>query len=211
MRVDWSDPTRAITPTLDGAVLTVLAGVTEPLTGREVHRRARRGSAMGVYRVLGRLEEQGVVVGVDAAPARLYRLNRDHVAAEVAVILLNLRSRLFDRIRQDLASWQVAPASATLFGSVARGDGDTDSDVDVLLVRPTGIADDSEPWATAVFELGQKIRRWTGNDASLLQVDIAEVEDMVARSAPIVESLNQDAVELAGTPIRELLGPWRPA
>lgn len=209
--MDWTDPTRAITPTLDGAVLTVLAGVTEPLTGREVHRRARRGSAMGVYRVLGRLEEQGLVVGADAAPARLYQLNRDHVAAEVAVILRDLRSRLFDRIRQDLASWQVTPVTAALFGSVARGDGGTDSDVDLLLVRPDGIADDSEPWATSVFELGQKIRRWTGNDASMLQADTAEVGDMVARRAPIVESLTQDAIDLAGTPIRELLGPWRAA
>lgn len=209
--MDWTDPTRAITPTLDGAVLTVLAGVTEPLTGREVHRRARRGSAMGVYRVLGRLEEQGLVVGVDAPPARLYQLNRDHVAAEVAVIMRDLRSRLFDRIRQNLASWQVAPVSAALFGSVARGHGDTDSDVDLLLVRPDGIADESEPWASSAFDLGQKIRRWTGNDASILQADTAEVGDMVARGAPIVESLTQDAIDLAGTPIRELLGPWRAA
>lgn len=209
--MDWTDPTRAITPTLDGAVLTVLAGVTEPLTGREVHRRARRGSAMGVSRVLGRLEVQGLVVGVAASPARLYQLNRDHVAAEVAFILRDLRSRLFDRIHQDLASWQVAPVSAALFGSVARGDGGTDSDVDLLLVRPDGIADDSEPWATSVFELGHKIRRWTGNDASMLQADPAEIADMVVRSAPIVESLTRDAIDLAGTPIRELLGPWRAA
>jgi predicted nucleotidyltransferase len=209
--VDWTDPTRAVTPTLDGAVLTVLAGVTEPLTGREVHRRARRGSAMGVHRVLGRLAEQGLVLAVDAAPARLYQLNRDHVAADIAVLLLNLRTRLFDRLRQDLATWQVAPVSATLFGSVARGDGDTDSDVDLLLVRPPGVADDSEPWATAVFEIGQKIRRWTGNDASVLQVDVAEVKDLVTRGAPIVESLNRDGIDLGGTPIRELLGSWRSA
>lgn len=209
--MDWTDPTQAITPTLDGAVLTVLAGVTEPLTGREVHRRSRRGSAMGVSRVLGRLERQGLVVGVEAGAARLYRLNREHVAAEVALILRDLRSRLLDRIREDLASWEVAPVSAALFGSVARGDGDTGSDVDLLLVRPEGIGDDFEPWATSVFELGQKIRRWTGNDASVLQVDPGEVTDMVVRTAPIVESLTQDAVDLAGTPIRELLGPWRAA
>ena len=209
--MDWTDPTRAITPTLDGAVLTVLAGVTEPLTGREVHRRARRGSAMGVSRVLGRLEEQGLVIGAAAAPARLYRLNRDHVAADVAVILRDLRSRRFGRIREDFSSWPVAPVSAVLFGSVARGDGDTDSDVDLLLVRAEGVADDSEPWATSVFELGQKIRRWCGNNASMLQADTAEISDMVARRAPIVESLTRDAIDLAGTPIRALLETRRPA
>jgi predicted nucleotidyltransferase len=206
--MDWTDPTRAVMPTLDGAVLTVLAGVTEPLTGREVHRRARRGSAMGVYRALGRLEEQGLVVGSDAAPARLYRLNRDHVAADVAVLLRDLRTRLFDRIREELSSWPVAPVSTALFGSVARGDGNADSDVDVLLVRPDGVADDSEPWATAVFELCQQIRRWTGNDASALQADTSELIGMVARGAPIVESLTEDAIDLAGVPIRDLLSTW---
>lgn len=171
----------------------MLAGVTESLTGREVHRRAWRGSAMGVSRALGRLEEQGLVIGIDAGPARLYQLNRDHVAAEAALILRDLRGRLFERIRQDLAAWQVGPVSAALFGSVARGDGDTASDVDLLLVRPDGGGDDSEPWATSVFELSQKIQRWTSNDASALQADAEEIRGMVARGAPVVDSLAPDA------------------
>ena len=74
-------------------------------------------------------------------------------------------------------------------------------------MQPDGVAEDSEPWATSVFELGQKVRDWTGNDASMLQANATEVADMVARRAPIVESLTQDAIELAGIPIRELLGP----
>ena len=203
--MDWTDPTQAMVPSLDGAVLAVLAGVTEPLTGREVHRRSRRGSSMGVYRVLVRLEEQGLVEGFDAAPARLYRLNREHVAADAVLALSDLRTRLFQRLREDLAAWSVPPVSAALFGSVARGEGTTDSDVDILLVRADEVADDAEPWAGAVFELGQKVRRWTGNEASLLQVARSEVAEMVARRPPVVESLTEDAIDLAGTPIRDLL------
>lgn len=206
--MDWTDPTRAIAPTLDGTVLAVLAGVTEPLTGREVHRRARRGSAMGISRALGRLEAQGVVVAADVPPSRLYRLNRDHLAADVAVILRDLRTRLFDRIGADLATWPDPPVSAALFGSVARGDGSTDSDVDLLLIRPDGLTDDSDPWATSVFELGQQLRRWTGNEPSVLQADTAELRDMVTRQAPVVVSLKRDAIDLAGVPIREILGSW---
>src|SRR4051794_13995076 len=101
---------------------------------------------MGVYRVLVRLEEQGLVHGSDAGPARLYLLNREHVAAEVAVALSSLRSRLFARIRSDLESWEIRPVSAALFGSVARGDGDVNSDNDLLLVRPDGVEDDDERW-----------------------------------------------------------------
>ncbi len=203
--MDWSDPTVAAVPSLDGTVLAVLAGVDEALTGRDVHRRARRGSAMGVYRALIRLEEQGVVDVVEASPSRLYRLNREHVAAPVALCLVNLRGMVFARIREDIGSWLAQPLCAAVFGSAARGDGDADSDVDVLLVRPDGVADDEEPWATQVAELAGKIRRWCGNPASLLQVGFADVEEMLARQEPVVDSLMADAIDVAGTPIRELL------
>lgn len=102
--MDWSDPTMSVVPSLDSAVLAVLAGVDEALTGREVHRRARRGSAMGVYRALVRLEEQGVVDAVEASPSRLYRLNREHVAAPVALALVNLRGLMFVGISRDAAA-----------------------------------------------------------------------------------------------------------
>lgn len=203
--MDWSDPTTAVVPSLDGAVLAVLAGVDEALTGREVHRRARRGSAMGVYRALIRLEEQGVVDVVEAAPSRLYRLNRKHVAAPVALALVNLRGLMFTRIRENLASWLVQPVCAAVFGSVARGDGGVGSDVDVLLVRPDSVADDEEPWATQVDELAGEILRWCGNHASMLQVSIADVDDLMTRQEPVIDSLMSDAIDVAGTPIRELL------
>lgn len=203
--MDWSDPTMTVVPSLDGAVLAVLAGVDEALTGREVHRRARRGSAMGVYRALIRLEKQGVVDAVEAAPSRLYRLNREHVAAPVALALVNLRGLMFARIREDLAAWLVQPVCAAVFGSVARGDGGVGSDVDVLLVRPDSVADDEEPWATQVDELARRILRWCGNPASMLQMSIADVDDLISRQEPVVDSLMSDAIDVAGTPIRELL------
>lgn len=207
--MDWSDPTVAVVPSLDGAVLAVLAGVDEALTGREAHRRTRRGSAMGVYRALIRLEAQGVVDAVEASPSRLYRLNREHVAAPVAVALVNLRGLVFARIREDLESWLVQPVCAAVFGSAARGDGDLDSDVDVLLVRPDGVADDEEPWATQVDDLAGKIRRWCGNPGSMLQMSMVDVDGMLSRQEPVVDSLMADAVDVAGTPIRELLAVRR--
>lgn len=155
--------------------------------------------------LLVRLEEQGLVTGVAAGPSRLYQLNREHVAGEVAVALAGLRTRFFARVRDDFAAWPVAPVSAALFGSVARGEADTASDIDLLLVRPNDVADDSEPWGTSVFALAEKVLRWTGNDASMLQVTVAELGDMLAKRAPVIDSLTLDAIDLAGAPIRELL------
>lgn len=74
-------------------------------------------------------------------------------------------------------------------------------------MRPDDVVDDDDPWAADVFGLAQQIRRWTGNEASMLQVDQGEIREMVARQAPMVESLTRDAVDLVGIPIRTLLVP----
>ena len=43
-----SDPTRALTPTLDGPVLSVLARAGRPLTVGEIAQQAARGSEIGI-------------------------------------------------------------------------------------------------------------------------------------------------------------------
>lgn len=59
--MDFSDPTRAVTPTLDGPVLAVLAASGPPVTVGEVAAQAVRGSEIGVRRCLARLVSQGIV------------------------------------------------------------------------------------------------------------------------------------------------------
>jgi len=203
--MDWSDPGSAVVPSLDAVVLAVLVGTTEPISGREVHRRARRGSKSGVHNVLARMEAHGLVDAVDAPPTRLYSFNAEHVAAPAAVALLDLRGQLFERIRQEVAAWDLAPVAAAVFGSAARGDGGVDSDLDLFLVRPDGVADDAPIWADQVDELAQRIRRWSGNPASIHQVGTEDVADMVARQAPVAEALRADAVTLSGLTVAALL------
>lgn len=204
--MDWTDPTLAAASSLDGCVLAVLAGTTERLTGREVHRRAVRGSAVGVRDTLVRLVDQGLVRREHAGPAHLYWLNREHVAAPVALALAAIRPTLFRRLRDALQGWDPAPLAAAVFGSVARGDGTPESDVDVLLVRPARIAADAEPWATQVSGLSDSVLTWTGNHASVLQVTPEDLDDLVRRDAPVLASLRRDAIDVGGAPIAELLG-----
>src|SRR5205814_2227073 len=59
--VDLSDPTRAVSATLDGTVLAVLAVAGRPLTVGQVAEQAARGSEIGIRRTLARLVEQGIV------------------------------------------------------------------------------------------------------------------------------------------------------
>lgn len=82
--MDLSDPTRAVTATLDGPVLAVLAGAGKPMTVGEVAALTPRGSEIGVRRSLARLVEQGIVRATEMGRNRVHELNREHVAAPVA-------------------------------------------------------------------------------------------------------------------------------
>lgn len=196
--MDLSNPASAVVPTLDADVLAVLVGTNRPLTGREVQRLCMRGHSQ-VQCVLNRMADHGLVNTVEAGTARLYTLNRDHVAADAAIILSDLRGRLFARIREHLERWPVRPVAAAVFGSAARGDGGPGSDIDVFMVRPANIDPDDPRWATAVDDLSRSVARWSGNRASIIQATPAQVAAMVARSEPIIEALREESIPLTGT------------
>ena len=198
--MDLSNPASAVVPTLDAAVLAVLVGTNRPLTGREVQRLC--GHSQGrVQAILNRMTDHGLVDAVEAGPARLYTLNREHVAAEAAVTLSNLRGRLFERIRKRLVQWPVPPVAAAVFGSAARGDGTPGSDIDVLIVRPAKVDPGDPRWDGAVDDLSRAIARWSGNHASIIQATPTQIAEMVKRGEPIVADLQEDAVPLTETPV----------
>lgn len=133
--MDLTDPTKALTPTLDGPVLAVLARAGHPLTVGEIAQQAARGSEIGVRRSVARLVEQGLVTATQMGRNVVHELNRDHLAAPAAVVLADLRVELWRRLREALSGWTEKPVHATVFGSAARGDGGPESDIDLLLVH----------------------------------------------------------------------------
>lgn len=205
--MDIAYPHRGIWPTLDGDVFVVLCSTTRGLTGREVARLAKRGSPSGVLKVLERLVEHGFVHRTEAGRAFLYTFNRDHLAASAIEQLTDLRGLLISRLRTALARWDPAPVSAVLFGSAARGDGGTDSDIDVLLVSPTGMTTDA--WRVRVERLTKDVYRWTGNHAAILEVEEGQLRRLVRERVLIASELRRDAVQLAGVPITSLLDSRR--
>jgi len=133
--VDVSDPTRSITPSLDGPVLAVLAAAGRPMTVGEIAQVSARGSEIGIRRCVDRLVAQGIVRATEMGRNRVHELNRQHIAAPIAIQMANLRLELFNRLRGELAAWNPGPLAAWVFGSTARGDGDENSDIDLLLIR----------------------------------------------------------------------------
>lgn len=198
--MDLSNPASAVVPTLDAAVLAVLTGTNRPLTGREVQRLCGHSQAR-VQDILNRMTNHGLLDAVEAGAARLYTLNREHVAADTAITLSDLRGRLFERIRSRIEQWPLPPVAAAVFGSAVRGDGGPDSDIDLLIVRPGDIDQDDPRWAVAVDDLSRSIGRWSGNHASVIQATPAQIAEMVERAEPIVAALQRDVVPLTETEV----------
>ena len=98
----------------------------------------------------------GLFCQVEAGRARVYRLNRDHVAAEPISQLAELRPRLFRRSAARTVRGLAIPPhfTSSVFGSAARGDGDMNSDVDIFLVRPGDVPEDDEEWRRQVVSAG---------------------------------------------------------
>lgn len=143
---------------------------TRPLTGRDVARLARGRSHSAIQRALNRLAESGVVSADEAGRSILYALNRNHVAVDPALTLLGLRDELFSRIASAVRTWSPAPGHVSVYGSTARGDGDESSDVDLFIVRPDGVDEESGRWREQIAELERAVRAWSGNSAAISEL-----------------------------------------
>jgi predicted nucleotidyltransferase len=186
-----------------------------------------RGSEVGVRRSLARLVEQGTVRATEMGRNRVHELNRDHVAAPVAVLLAGLRPELWRRLRTKLSAWKPKPVYACVFGSAARADGDSQSDIDLLLVHAPfpGDADprrrspalgrqlagvaaefvtaqltekETARWRRQVDELHDQVRSWTGNRLQAVQMSSYEWADHQRRGTALSTEIARDALQVAG-------------
>ncbi len=204
IHMDVSRPFTALMPALDSAVLSILAQTSRPRTGREIALVADRSPA-GVRSVLERLVEQGLVDREKAGKAFVYTLNREHLAAPAIETLANLRPGLFERLRREIAGWEIAPMHASLFGSTARGDGDETSDIDLFVVRPATVGEDDDTWRNQVDGLAEGVRRWTGNHAGMAELSTDQLASLRKRRPPVLRELDADAITLAGPEVGAIL------
>jgi predicted nucleotidyltransferase len=196
--MNLGSPHRLLAHPLDGAVVAVLSATTHPLTGREVARLAPEGSQPGISKALGRLTAEGLVDRQEAGNALLYRLNRDHLAAPAAAMLADLRNALIGRLREEIAGWELQPVHASVFGSVARGDADAGSDIDLLIVRPADIAANASRWRDQLNDLSYAVKRWTGNALSTSELPEADIARLADERPPVIDAIGADAITLVG-------------
>jgi predicted nucleotidyltransferase len=106
--------------------------------------------------------------------------------------LAGLRGELIRRLRERVSEWPDL-RGAWLFGSVARGDADSDSDVDLLIV-----ADDLEApdLHERIAQLYADIRSWTGNDLQLVEHSPSSWRKLVRTRNPLVQQIRLDGIAL---------------
>lgn len=196
--MDVANPISCVVPSTHGAVLGVLAGTTEPLTGRGVAELTRPHiSKSQVSLVLRDLTEQGLVTSTPAGRSKLFALNRDHVAAPVVVAATRLRQELWDRIVARASGWRYPPVGVVVFGSAARGDGDRRSDIDLLVVRPEVV--DDEQWQQDLADLSRAVLAWSGNPCEILDRSAGDLAEMASAGERLPTEIRRDGRFLLGS------------
>jgi predicted nucleotidyltransferase len=184
-------------------LLRVLLGGGPPMTGRALAR-VTGISQSTAHRALTRLRDAGLVVAERTPPAVVYRANAEHLAMPALVALIRLEELLRARFAEHVAGWRRRPESMVLYGSVARGQATPASDIDVLAVRPDGIEPDEETWQGQIAELSDRVLRWTGRRASVIDMSATEATEGLAAREPYLVEADRDGWLIAGRALHEL-------
>jgi len=187
--VNLSDPIRSVIPSLHGPVLGALVRTSTPLRLTDVHAHVGDASVAGVRKVLLGLVVEGLVHEVPGG----YVLNREHVAIDGLVALACLHGALVERIRSWLKRRDEPVVAAGLFGSAARRDGGTDSDIDLVIIVRKGPADG------LADDLAEALERWTGNRGHVQGLTAAEHARLIQEAPPLVASWETDLQPIIGT------------
>lgn len=103
--------------------------------------------------------------------AHNYSLNRDRLLAGPVLEIARARDEFAERIREFVDDWREKPEVMILFGSAARGQMRSDSDIDLFVAGQGDVA-----WDDQLTDLEQAVHRWTGDDARVLVMGPDEVD-----------------------------------
>jgi DNA-binding transcriptional ArsR family regulator len=201
--MDFVRPIEAIVPGAQGQVLAVLAETSAELNLRTIAQLSGVSQAQ-VSRVLPVLVELGMVERREVPPSSLFRLVPEHVASRAILALNRSTETVLDRLGEAARALPVPPVSIIIFGSFARREATFDSDLDVVVVRPRGVDEDDELWASSTEQWRVGARRLTGNRVDVLEVTSDEAGARLAGPSELWADIRRDGLVVYGASLDEL-------
>ena len=166
--MDFIRPVRAVIPGAQGRILSVLAETSAELNLRSIARLSGVSLAHA-SRVMPVLVELGVVERREAPPSALFRFVPENVASRAITALTRTRQTVLDEMASAASQLGSPPVSIVVFGSLARGQAHSESDIDVVVVRPLVIEEDDPHWREALDGWREHVSRLAGNRVEMLE------------------------------------------
>jgi predicted nucleotidyltransferase len=201
--VDFVRPVSSVIPGAQGQILAVLAETSAELSLRALGRLSGVSVAQA-SRILPGLVELGIVERREVPPSSLFRLVPDHIASRAILELADARRSGLAELAQAATEMSPSPASVIVFGSLARGEADAKSDVDVVIIRPDDVGEEDERWQRSVGLLRIETRRRLGNPVEILEVSASEAARKLRGRSPLWADVRRDGVTVLGRTVEQL-------
>lgn len=206
--MDFRHPIQAVIPGAQGRVLAALLGTSGELNLRTIARIAGVSIAQA-SRVLPGLVELGMIERREVPPSSLFRLVPEHLATRALLEVADARMTVLAEMGRAASRIRPLPVSVIAFGSFVRGDSEPDSDIDVIVVRPTGIEADNERWTQTVDRWRTDVSRLAGSTVEIVDVDAASVGPKLSGEAQLWLDVRRDGQVVFGQRLDELAEPVR--
>lgn len=203
--MDFRRPVEAVIPGVQGRILAVLVETTAELNLRTVARLAGVSPAQA-SRVLPELVALGLVERREAPPSALFTMVEDNVASRAIRALSRSRAAVLKEFGSLAHDMDPSPVSVVVFGSLATGEADATSDLDIVIIRPAGVLDDDDPWASSLDAWRTAARHLTGNRVQVLDIDETSVKRRLRRPTKLWADVIRDGVTVYGRPLDQLRG-----
>lgn len=201
--MDFARPVQAVIPGSQGRILAVLVETSAELNLRALARLSGVSLAQA-SRVLPGLVSLGMIERRDVPPAALFRVVPEHVAVQALMGLSRARDVALGELGQLAAKLSPPPVSVIVFGSLARGKAGVESDIDLVVVRPAAVGEDSEAWRQGVEAWREEARRLSGNAVEIVEVGEGEIGRLLRGRRPMWKDVLRDGVVVYGAPLVEL-------
>ena len=185
-------------------VLRFLTKVGTPFTGRELAHQVGL-SPEKTRQVLKDLQEQGIVEVQNAGRANLYRLRKESkLVKDLLVPLFNSERKLPEDLAETIRKGVSFPlVSIILFGSLARGEERSDSDIDVLVLTEND--GDLREAEKEMENIENKVIEEFGNRLSPLIWEVPEFQRRYKAEDHLLGEIMKEGLVIYGRTIAEVM------